>query len=707
MKTRPLSGPVVEACGAPTPEAVRAELERILSSSYFASAQRGQQFLRYIIDHSLNSPNGALKEYAIAVDVFERDASYDPNIDATVRVEASRLRSRLHEYYAGPGRNDPVVIDVPKGGYRATFSQQTIGEPPDAHGQPSPALKWRWVLAAIALVLLISAGTLLFVRFVDRQSPERTATQQNLRAVPLTTLPGREVLSTFSPDGSQVAFAWDRGDSNGTTPLNLYVKVIGSEKVDQLTYEPGSIIVPAWSPDGSTIAFDREGGKKPGIFSVPARGGPERKLADAVFDFPDMTLSWSPDGKRLLYYSADDSLHVLTLETGEVRLVDKRAGCGVGAAYSPDGKWIAFLCESGEGLYIDLLPTAGGPSKDLAKADFGGLAWSVDSQRIIFPPRQSQLSEINVNGKGLRDLPFAQENAGQPAIAPHGDRLAFTKWTGRDEIWRLDTRTGQARSVIVPATVDQDCPDISPDGKRVVFRSERSGSSEVWAANLDGSDAVQLSNFGDRWTGSPRWSPDGQRIVFDSRVSGKAALYLVDPASAHPRQIPINNMPASVPSWSPDGKSIYFTSGSTEPQAFLYRVPPEGGTPERITQTRGIRVEQSKDGRFLYFFAGLMTNAEIHVIDLLSGHEQAVPGMPAVLATDWALGSKGIYFLHRGSNPAIDFFDFSLKRVTRKIPLDKQPGDWGVLALSPDETWLAYSQVSQSGSDLMLVEGFR
>jgi TolB-like protein len=112
----------------PRPEVVRAQLERILSSTPFAGSHRSQRFLRYVVEHSLEDSHESLKEYAIAIEVFERDSSYDPSIDATVRVEAGRLRSRLRDYYAGPGRNDALVIDMPKGGYRATFTERAPAE---------------------------------------------------------------------------------------------------------------------------------------------------------------------------------------------------------------------------------------------------------------------------------------------------------------------------------------------------------------------------------------------------------------------------------------------------------------------------------------------------------------------------------------------------------------------------------------------------
>lgn len=102
-------------------EAIRLQLERILSSGVFVSARRSQAFLRYVVEKSVLGP--VPKEYEIAVDVFERSADYDPAVDATVRVEASRLRSRLREYYATQGKHDPILIDLPKGGYSAVFTR--------------------------------------------------------------------------------------------------------------------------------------------------------------------------------------------------------------------------------------------------------------------------------------------------------------------------------------------------------------------------------------------------------------------------------------------------------------------------------------------------------------------------------------------------------------------------------------------------------
>lgn len=112
------------SCTTLEPQQIRAELERILASPPFAGAHRSRQFLSYVVQNSLEDRDAALKEYTIAIEVFGRDASYDPSIDATVRVEASRLRSRLRDYYTGDGQSDALIIEIPKGGYRAVFSER-------------------------------------------------------------------------------------------------------------------------------------------------------------------------------------------------------------------------------------------------------------------------------------------------------------------------------------------------------------------------------------------------------------------------------------------------------------------------------------------------------------------------------------------------------------------------------------------------------
>ena len=134
---------------------VKAQLDRILASQAFRGAHRSQLFLRYILHHALAHPGEPLKEYSIAIDVFDRDASYDPAVNNTVRVEAGRLRSRLREYYAAEGHADPLLVEVPKGSYHALIRLRETNTQPMTN-LPCPmagaTLRHLW---AVPLALLI------------------------------------------------------------------------------------------------------------------------------------------------------------------------------------------------------------------------------------------------------------------------------------------------------------------------------------------------------------------------------------------------------------------------------------------------------------------------------------------------------------------------------------------------------------------------
>ena len=137
---------------------IRAELERILASKGFASAGRLSRLLRYIVDRTLAGEADQLKEYAVGIEVFDRDDKYDPRLDSIVRVEAGRLRSRLDEYYNGEGASATWRITLPRGGYVAQFEdrpQPATIPSPDAptHPRPAPAHRRSWATWPVTLAL--------------------------------------------------------------------------------------------------------------------------------------------------------------------------------------------------------------------------------------------------------------------------------------------------------------------------------------------------------------------------------------------------------------------------------------------------------------------------------------------------------------------------------------------------------------------------
>src|ERR1035441_5041119 len=120
------------------PEAlVRTALDHVLQSQGFRSSRRSQEFLRYVVERTLEGQADALKERSIGIDVFGRSSSYDPSDDATVRVKAGEVRKRLGLYYSDEGAQSPLRIELPSGTYVPEF--RPVHAPAAVNPAPPPA----------------------------------------------------------------------------------------------------------------------------------------------------------------------------------------------------------------------------------------------------------------------------------------------------------------------------------------------------------------------------------------------------------------------------------------------------------------------------------------------------------------------------------------------------------------------------------------
>jgi len=115
----------------PDPKSINEQVERIVSHPLFSGSERLIRFLRFTVQATLEGRGTSLKEYVIGIEVYQRQAPYDPRIDSVVRVEARRLRSKLKLYYEDPGRADPIRIDYKPGTYMPAF----VPHPPEAPAQ--------------------------------------------------------------------------------------------------------------------------------------------------------------------------------------------------------------------------------------------------------------------------------------------------------------------------------------------------------------------------------------------------------------------------------------------------------------------------------------------------------------------------------------------------------------------------------------------
>ncbi|HEX4168147.1 MAG TPA: hypothetical protein VHZ55_21990 [Bryobacteraceae bacterium] len=114
---------------APSAEMVIPELSRILCSRHFANSGRLTAFLKYVVEKTLSGSGNEIKEYLIAVEVFGKPESFDPRLDTLVRVQASKLRARLKEYYEADGAKDELIIELTRGSYVPAFQSASPLQP--------------------------------------------------------------------------------------------------------------------------------------------------------------------------------------------------------------------------------------------------------------------------------------------------------------------------------------------------------------------------------------------------------------------------------------------------------------------------------------------------------------------------------------------------------------------------------------------------
>jgi Tol biopolymer transport system component/DNA-binding winged helix-turn-helix (wHTH) protein len=550
------------------------------------------------------------------------------------------------------------------------------------------------------------------------------------RLVPYTALGGEERAPSFAPDGTRIVFAWN-GNAAHAGRFDLYVKAADSERLLRVTNAPARWLYPAWSPDAKTIAFTRrvdvrnDGARGNGLFIVPAMGGAERRIAGATFANPQfMQLSWSPDSRRIAYATFNESgSHVIRLVDVETMLIHPLAhapdcwNAGM-PAFSADGRQLAFVCTTSVGVYgVHVARLDGGRPTRLATVmgEPQGLAWDGDGSLIVANDSGDGggLWKLTADGQMSR-LPFGEEGS---APTRHGNDIAYVRAHQAVDIWRMDLAAREPAKTaqrLIFSTRSEITPQYSPDGARIVFQSNRSGSAEIWMADADGTNPVRLTTFNGPLVGAPQWCADGKRVAFDARAAGTSSIYVLDVDERQPRRLASANSQNSLPTWSGDCRSILASDGRRS----LYKLPVDGGPAELFTKQQSYYAQMH--GGDVIYNVKQPQGVALWSKPLAGGLESALPGMPLLDYADaWAVAPDGIYFtsVTAGSIGAegaaaadgaatLQFYEFATARTRRVAPLPKSPTPGGGLglAVSRDGRWLLYTQAGEAQSDIMLMD---
>ena len=646
--------------------------------------------------------------------------------DNSLRVAINKLRQALDD----DPENPHYIETVPRRGYRWLYPVTIHDSPQNAlHSERSGGSEplgeesdfnrtvttQRGASARQVLVSLLLVATALSASLLVRPGPK----PQEPKIRPLTTYPGLEYMPSLSPDGKWVTFAWTGPHPND--PTGVYVRRLDDDRAQRLTETPasGADGDPVWSPDGNSVYFFRRDGERTGIYVVPSSGGTARQIVASSLRGRRVRRSrfdLSPDGKFLVYpdvIAGQDAaglflLDLTTMQSRQISFPPAHAEGDGDPAFSHDGNSVAFQRNSLDlqQLYVW---SANGATRVLGPnfitAFIDGIAWTTDDRELILGGDEIRRIAASGGDPSLNAVSFVPGPATFPAL--RGKLLAYVQARVNANIWKLelqDATHAKGEPVqLISSTRQQAAPSFSPDRLYVAFQSDRSGYWEIWRANRDGSEAVQLTHFNGSPAGTPRWSPDSKQIAFDSRASGVVQIYTVSVEGGEPRRITNDPAGGEVPSWSRDGKVIYYTT-IHDGSASVWKQPIAGGAAQPVSSNGGIYAAESVDRKFVYF-SHSSNDSTLWRVPESGGSAELVADAPKPYdCSHWAIVESGIYLVD--GNGDLLFYQFNNRRT---FPVYHDPRlltDWS-MAVSADGHEVAWAQIDDRSADLMLVENFR
>jgi Tol biopolymer transport system component/DNA-binding winged helix-turn-helix (wHTH) protein len=511
----------------------------------------------------------------------------------TLTRHISTLRKALEER---PDHHE-YILTVPGHGYQFVAEAVELeARPDDLHHSFAPDVPHRAfpsaiVLATVGVLTVVTAA--LIVVATRRYAPAGRTPQRVLRQ--LTFDSGLQKDPTWSSDGRRVAFASDRAGNS-----DIWVQRLDDPSPAQLTWWPDEDNQPDWSPDGRQLVFrsEHDGG---GLYVVDASGGTPRRLTTFGY-YPQ----WSPNGQSILFSSSGHlggtaRYHVVDLSGASPRplrpdLLADYSG-PLYAAWRPDGRtfsiWgrhardgMTFLTaavEAGMGTKSSIAPEVDRQQQDSGLI-LSRFAWSPSGRFIYFEGRANELEgranetqsvwRVAVDPRTLAwtagpdRMTTSTTQDGDAALSPDGRRLVFSAKSARTRLWMFPFDaaagrvTGDGQAVTSGGAGEQDA-DLPDDGTRLVYRTLRGGTQQLWERNIiDGQERLLIR--GDQWVRTrPRWSSDGTRISYSRRrrrpVDGATdrATVVLTVDRGEERVVTPPDGPEVIPSdWSADGRWV-------------------------------------------------------------------------------------------------------------------------------------------------------
>jgi len=617
----------------------------------------------------------------------------------------------------------PTYIEtIRKRGYRLIApvvigADPRVGPGADTRVRPYGSVTRLAAVAAVAVAL----GAGIYAYKSRASSPTPTSTPG--RFVALTSTPANEVDPSPSPDGKHLAFSM-RPLPGGAGQSDIYMSDGPGSTPTRVTTNPADDVLPAWSPDGSTIAFVRIDGHRCDIILLSIADRRERTLTTCG-NVEEPHLAWSPNGEWLVESFAPGpdphrgwQIARVSTATGVREALTLSTPGTLGdhsPAVSPDGSRIAFVrAINGATGDIHLLPFSGGTPTRLTSdnQDIIGLDWMADGRSLVYSSDRAggySVFRVPLDGGAPHVVAGGSAKLKHPAVARGSGQIVYESWAYEINLWespvsnvRYEEGDGLAamRPVVQASDLWNHSPDLSADGKQIAFVSTRSGESQVWAANRDGSSPRQVSTFTRAALRQPRWSADGTRILISASVAGQPDLYAIDAANGTTTRLTDDVDDEIAPSWSRDGASVLFgarRSGTWQ----VMRLTIADRSRVQVTADGGYAASESPDGRAILFTR--LDTAGLWTMPIGGGAATLlVPGIRAAETANWRVTPRGIYYIGATAD----------QPVIRRAPLTGGNGEdvasianysWPGFAVTPDGTSVVFARWDRRESNIMAV----
>ena len=598
----------------------------------------------------------------------------------------------------------PIFIEtISKSGYRLLINAKPGPESKKNDAESfTIKLSKKPVVVVSTIVLLVVLGA-----FATRSIFLPLSSAKVYSPMPIANFSNTEYWPAISPDGRFVAYGW-KGTSDDN--WDIYAKLIGTETTLRITDNPATDLRAVWSSSGNYIYYLRYEAGGSTIYKKAVTGGEElRVLSSPIYSSGNFDVS--PDEKWIAFNtrkSPNDPLQVtlISLESGESRLItnpEKGNNGDLHPTFSNDGRKIAFIRERNSvAMYLWIYDMKSERVEQITfdHHSINGFDWLDNNSSLVYGTDKSglyKLWEVNLNNKNVSLLKAGDYQMVMPRVGE--GKIIYAKMKDNVNLWTYDIERKIAKSW--RATNDLALNGVvSNAGDKVCFSSTKDGVFQIWVANVDGTNAVPITNFIGEYVTNPVWSRNDDEIVFQGFEEGQSDIYMVDSRGGVPENLTNSSEDEHRPFIDADG-DIYFSTNRDQTWS-IWKMAASGQRKREVMTGNVYGAQLDQEGNFYFVKRDQMGlwkySPENKSEELIVQHFHPMnPGAYTVM-------DGGLYY-YNAMNRSFEYLNFDSNEVSFVYkPKGRIPRMGITLRAYPDSKNLLFAQIDQNDADIMLLK---